>query len=437
MNKLVIFLSFSLMLNSSRAAEPRRITLAEAEKLLLDRNLAISAVRQQVEIAEELRKIAGYKPNPQLDIGAEQLPMISPVSGSAPRLFATNPDAGANPVYTLRLDKTFERGGKRELRTEQAGLIVDAVKLQILDTFRTQLFALRQAFGTALLARMNLTIAETVDNRYQETEKLTEVRVHAGEVAELDLQRIRAARLPFRQVVLDARTAYQQATRDVLNLLNATADEIASFPLAEQSSGSPFSVELVGTLSARLVKQTLRQLRELAIAGRPDIGALRANGKAAETGTRLAAAQRVRDVTTGFEYQRVGQDHSIGVTASIPLFLYNDQKAAIAQAAAQQRLATTQTRIAEQQAVTDVDKAYQALSAARTGLSLYNDDSLKLVRNVRDIVEYSYKRGEASLLDLLDAQRTVGQAAAAYNQARLNYQSALWQLEAAIGRPLE
>jgi outer membrane protein, heavy metal efflux system len=413
------------------------MTLADAEKLLLERNLAITAGRQQVEIAEALRKIAGYKPNPQLDIGAEQLPMISPVPGSAPRLFSTNPDAGANPVYTLRFDKTFERGGKRELRTEQASAIVDAIKLQILDTFRTQLFALRQAFGAGLLARENLTIAESVDSQYDETEKLTEIRVHAGEVAEIDLQRIRVARLPFRQAVLDARTAYQQAIRDVLNLLNAPPEEIAVFPLTEQNSGSPFAIELSGKFNERPVALTLQQLREIALAGRPDIGALRANGKAAETSTRLAAAQRVRDIGAAVEYQRVGNDHSIGVTASIPLFIYNDQKAAISQATAQHRLVITQTRIVEQQALADVDKAYQAMLAARIGLSLYSVDNLKLVQSVRAIVEYSYKRGEASLLDLLDAQRTSGQAAAAYNQARLNYQLALWQLEAAIGRPLD
>jgi outer membrane protein TolC len=41
------------------------------------------------------------------------------------------------------------------------------------------------------------------------------------------------------------------------------------------------------------------------------------------------------------------------------------------------------------------------------------------------------------LLDLLDAERTVRQAASAYNQARSNYQLSIWQLEQATGRDLQ
>jgi outer membrane protein TolC len=40
------------------------------------------------------------------------------------------------------------------------------------------------------------------------------------------------------------------------------------------------------------------------------------------------------------------------------------------------------------------------------------------------------------LFELLDAQRTLRQTQTAYNQARENYQMALWQLEEAVGKPL-
>jgi outer membrane protein TolC len=40
------------------------------------------------------------------------------------------------------------------------------------------------------------------------------------------------------------------------------------------------------------------------------------------------------------------------------------------------------------------------------------------------------------LLEALDAQRTVNQTRAAYNQARSDYQMSLWQLEQAIGERL-
>ena len=70
-------------------------------------------------------------------------------------------------------------------------------------------------------------------------------------------------------------------------------------------------------------------------------------------------------------------------------------------------------------------------------MTLYSSDNLVQVDKLRTIADYSYRSGGTSLFELLDAQRVANQAAVAYNQARLNYQLSLWQMEEAIGRPLE
>src|SRR5262245_18472533 len=88
---------------------PRRLTLAQAENLLVERNLVVLAAKYQVEANRAARLIASYKLNPTITLGAEQIPFYSPIAGSYPRFFATNPDAGANPVYTLRFDQIVER----------------------------------------------------------------------------------------------------------------------------------------------------------------------------------------------------------------------------------------------------------------------------------------------------------------------------------------
>ena len=76
---------------------PGRLTLAEAENLLLQRNLTILASRYQIEVSRVARLIASYKPNPVLTVGAEQFPFYSPLADSYPRFFSTNSDAGAQP----------------------------------------------------------------------------------------------------------------------------------------------------------------------------------------------------------------------------------------------------------------------------------------------------------------------------------------------------
>src|SRR5689334_2696405 len=95
---------------SAPAFIPRRLMLPQAESLLIERNLTVLAARYQVDVNRAARLIASYKLNPAVTVGAEQIPFFSPVPDSYPRFFTTNPDAGANPVYTLRIDKIVERG---------------------------------------------------------------------------------------------------------------------------------------------------------------------------------------------------------------------------------------------------------------------------------------------------------------------------------------
>src|SRR5262249_25124997 len=147
----------------------------------------------------------------------------------------TNPDAGANPVYTLRLDTIVERGGKRELRTAAAEEQLQASEAQMLDAVRTQVFQLRRAFAAATLARENLKLAGTTEQQYAQTERLTLAKVDQGDIAKVEVYRVGAGRLQYQQAVLQARTSYDGAVRDILNLLGAREQDVA--PAIAATSG--------------------------------------------------------------------------------------------------------------------------------------------------------------------------------------------------------
>ena len=131
---------------------PARLSLAEAEELLLQRNLSVLASRYQIEASRAARLIASYKPNLVLTIGAEQIPFYTPLKGTLPRFFSTDSNAGANPVYTFRIDKILERGGKRELRTAQAGFQLKAAEAQMLFALSYSNYA-KPSPAPCLLAR--------------------------------------------------------------------------------------------------------------------------------------------------------------------------------------------------------------------------------------------------------------------------------------------
>src|SRR5439155_6160532 len=202
------------------------------------------------------------------------------------------------------------------------------------------------------------------------------------------------------------------------------------------NSISNATLALISDFDDRPLFQSLSELRSVALAERPDALAARHLLASAENAMQLAYAQRIRDVSTGYEYQRVGNDHSLGFVLQVPLLINNNQRALFTQAEAQKRAAEAQVKQAEVQAITDVEKAYQAYLSARRVLDLYSTTNLTQVDRLRSVAALSYREGASSLFELLDAQRAYSQAMTAYNQARSDYQMTLWDLEQATGRSL-
>ena len=91
--------------------------------------------------------------------------------------------------------------------------------------------------------------------------------------------------------------------------------------------------------------------------------------------------------------------------------------------------ALTQTR-------SDVDAALSQLEAARIKLVALRDVYLPKATQIRLRVELAYRRGAASLLDFLDAERTYRAATLSWIASQGSYDVAVSQLEAAIGGSL-
>jgi cobalt-zinc-cadmium efflux system outer membrane protein len=66
-------------------------------------------------------------------------------------------------------------------------------------------------------------------------------------------------------------------------------------------------------------------------------------------------------------------------------------------------------------------------------VQLYASGYLKQAQDSRDISEYAYKRGAASLLDYLDAERSYRSTQLAYRQALANYLVSIEQLKESVG----
>jgi cobalt-zinc-cadmium efflux system outer membrane protein len=95
--------------------------------------------------------------------------------------------------------------------------------------------------------------------------------------------------------------------------------------------------------------------------------------------------------------------------------------------------AQEQQALTNGQVLTDVKDAYEGLQANNEVMTIYRSGYLDDAKQDRDISEYAYKRGAASLLDFLDAERGYRATQLAYRQALSAYLISLEQLREAVG----
>ena len=121
----------------------------------------------------------------------------------------------------------------------------------------------------------------------------------------------------------------------------------------------------------------------------------------------------------------------MGLSFELPIFDRNQGEKARTNYAINQAQELELT--ANDQVLSDVLTAYEALHDNDQVVTLYQSGYLDAAKEARDITEYSYNRGAASLLDFLDAERSYRATELAYRQSLAAYLTALEQLREAVG----
>ena len=149
--------------------------------------------RAGLSIADANLVTAQLRPNPVLSVGGDHLDLL----GTG---FDEENGAGP-PEYSVRLDVLFERGRKRDLRTEVAQDERAIAEAEVFDAVRALKLEVQQAFIDLQLAQENLALARENAASLDEIVTLNQARVRAGEVAEVELLRSRIAALQSQQAV--------------------------------------------------------------------------------------------------------------------------------------------------------------------------------------------------------------------------------------------
>ena len=405
-----VLVSFAV-LGVAHAQAPMRITIDQAINLAIVHNHALKATQTQIQQNQAQEVTAALRPNPTLTVDSLFIPV-------EPQNFNANIIANVTE-FDAGVSYLFERGGKRHRRIDAARDATGQTRYQVSDAERALIFNTAQQFITAQLAESNLDLANQDLASFQQTVDIARAQYKAGAISEGDLLKITVQLLQFQTDVSTAKVARVQALASLRGFLGYDA--------------VPADYDVEGDLAYQPLQLNRDDLLLKALKTRPDLLAAQQGVRAAESQYALAKANGKVDVTGALTYTHVSGENTVGATVSFPLPIFDRNQGEIARTQYARTAAQETASAASDTVLTDVNSAYAAFSSNQEVVTLYTGGYLKQSKDSRDISEYAYHRGAASLLDFLDAERSYRATQLAYRQALTNYLIAVEQLKEAVG----
>jgi cobalt-zinc-cadmium efflux system outer membrane protein len=402
----VLALPMTVVNEASGQVPETSLTLETAVQLALQHNPTLRAKEREHAATKANEITAGLRPNPTASYLADQLG-----------------NSNVDQQHTVAISQPIETGGKRQRRIESAEAASRVSGLELADLRRQISAQVKKAFTDLLAAEATGKLAADNLKTLDEVERVNRLRVDKGDIAELELLRIQVQRFAFERDLGDARQA-QDVARIALRAVVGT-DAVAR----------EFAV--TGELVFREVPLDRERLLERTITSRPDVRAAEAARARARADLNLAKANAWWDFAPQAQYERIGSNNTFGLGISIPLRVFDRNQGEIARSRAEIERAAYQRDAATVQARAEVETALAVVQNEREKVRQLSDLYLPRAARVRETVDYAYRRGGLSVLDLLDAQRTYRETALDQIRALSSYWSAIYQLEAAVGGPLE
>jgi outer membrane protein, heavy metal efflux system len=290
---------------------------------------------------------------------------------------------------------------------------------QVADNERGLAFSVSTLFINVELAESTLELAMQDLKSFQNTVDISDARYKAGDIGEGDLLKIKLQMLQFQTDVSAAQLARVQGLSDLRQLLG-------------YESIAP-DYDVAGAFEYQPVKGNVDDFQAKALQNRPDLRAAQQGVTAADSQRALQQAIGKRDVTAAIDYTHLGYLNDVSLFGQVQMPIFDRNQGEIARAGFAITQAQEQERFANGQVLTDVRDAFENLRTNDQVVGLYRSGYLDQAQQSRDISEYAYRHGAASLLDFLDAERSYRSIQLAYRQSLASYLLALEQLRQAVG----
>ena len=343
----------------------------------------------------------------------------------APRFIANN--AVREYASQASINETLGFTGAAAVRRADAAAAQAAAELEI--SRRGLVAGVTGLFFSSLAADHKLAVAGQAQQEAADFSHLTEQREQAREAAHADVVKAHLEEQQRDRDLEDARVMAERARLELGVLL--FADPRTAFTLSAPDVAAPLAaredVEQAVAKNNPELKSALAALR----VSNADVLAARA-GYLPDLGL---------NVTYGIDAPQIavnGPDsvHNLGYSASVTVDIpvwdwlgtqHKVKQSEIRRDAARVSLSATQRRL-----IAELDEAYSEAAAARDELASLDQSASMAAESLR-LTKLRYTGGEATVLEVVDAQNTYVQAADAREDGRVRYETARAALQTLTG----
>ena len=391
------------MLAAAGSATGQPISLDEALRRTLITTPEGRAGAARLEALAAARRQAGVKPNPSVEVFAENFP-----------------GSGANAGFdAFNLTGTYaqpiERGGKREARVSLAASEIGVAEAELVLARLNIAARVQQAYVEAVATEAEIIVA---------TEKLRGDESLAFEVD----RRVKAARDP---IFAGTRAATRVAEAKVDLELAVHARDAALERLAALWGGSPDGMTVSTTDFLRFDEPS-----KLSNAVAPEAAILAARIQRAEAALAVEQSRQVQDITLrgGLRYLRPGDDLALVGGFSIPLGRNDTNRDNVARAQAERRRVDADAEVATAQRRRDLALADEKVHEAALESVAIRDRVIPGAEKTLVQVREGYARGGFSYIDVAEAQTALTAARARLVRVARAHKEAGVELDRLTGR---
>lgn len=391
-----------------------KINYQDFLSLVSKNNLGYAAEKFNVDIAQANTEASKVFPDPELIIG---------VSDNGQRRMQMGYG------FSTELSWTMELGGKRKARINVARSTAELTKTLLEDYFRN----LRADATLNYLNGLKLKeIFKVQMNSYTILKNIAAVdsiRFKLGSITEIDARQSKLEANSMLNDVFQSEADWKTALLELGAIHGNQKEDTLYLPLGDL------------TKFDRIFD--LNQLIVTAQNNRTDLLAALKNKNVAQNILKLTKANRVLDLGLSFGVENASvvsnvvaptpSSNTVSAGITIPLKFSNRNKGELQAAEYGLQQADVLYKQTELQVQTQVRKAWFTYLTAQKQVRQFNTGLLTDAKKLLDGKVYSYKRGETTLLDVLNAQRTYNETQLGYQETLFNYAAALVELEKTAG----